>query len=170
MKISKDTPTQFVLTLTPWTPWIISIVAGAAFLSFAIFDPAAMPGWALLFFGLLGIAAPLGFLASHAKITADFDKIEGAVMISRFRPIGGMSRQIIPLDQIIEVNHIIKNDVDNTDYNSIELTLTREAAVRFNDGNEHTSLTTSPVQIDLEYFARALGAWLHVPVQYTRID
>lgn len=170
MRIEKNTPQEFTMKMTPWTPWVLAIVIGAAFVAFALFNPADMPGWTLLIFAGLGIAAPLGFLASHAAVTAEFDRREGAVLLSQFRPIGGMSRQVIPLDHILSVDHIVKNDVDNTNYNSIELVLSREASVRFNYGKDRMSLTTAPVQIDLAEPARALGAWLNVPVQHTRID
>ena len=160
MRIREDTTDRMVLTLTPWAPWIVSCVAGAAFVAFALFDPAGMPGWARAVFGGLGVIVPLGFLASHAVIRAEFSRSRGVVTITRSRPLGGTSRQVIPLDRIEAVEEVVERDVDNTSFHRIELVLGPDGRGHREVTPRRVPLTTAPISIDQSEAAHRVAVWL----------
>lgn len=162
MQVREENSEQIVLTLTPWAPWIVSVLAGAVFLAFAVLAPVEMPGWARAVFGGLGIVAPIGFLSTHATVRAVFSRSSGTASITRNRPIGGTSRQVIPLERIAAVEEIVETDADHTSFHRIELILRPPGAVRDGDGGTRVALTTAPISIDQAETARRLASWLGV--------
>lgn len=155
MRVREETPERIVLTLTPWGPWLVACATGAAFLSFALLDPAGLPGWARAVFAGLGLAAPVLFLAGHARVHAVFSRRAGTATITRRRPIGGTSRQVLPLDRIAAVAQKVRTDADCTTFHQIELVLSPRGT--------RVALSTGPLATDQSRTARRLAGWLGVP-------
>ncbi|MEL6768783.1 MAG: hypothetical protein AAFP17_16495 [Pseudomonadota bacterium] len=158
MKVLEESHDRLVLGFTPWGPWIVSCVAGVGFVAFALFAPIEMPPWARLVFGGLGVVAPIAFLASHAAVQIDFSRDAGMAKITRNRPIGGVSNEIIPLDRILEVEEVVTTDADDDTHRRIELIVADRAG-----HVERVALTTGPIATDQAKTAERLARWLGVP-------
>lgn len=160
LKIREENRQRLVLSFTPWAPWAAGCIGGAVFFGFAVFAPFDLPLWARMTFGALGIAAPMAFLASHAAVQAVFDRSKGEVTISRMRPLGGVSRELVPLRMIAAVEEVVETDVDNTSFHRIELVLGHQGGACRTSAGSRVHLTTGPVSIDQSEVTRRIARWL----------
>lgn len=138
----------------PWGPWLLSVTSGVIFVLIAALNLASMPLWARLIFLGLGVIAPLTFLSYNAAVRAVFDRPGGVVTITRTRPIGGTSEQVVPLTQIAAVDQIVQTDADGDQDFRFEPVLT---------GSKRVSISSGRYLCDQSEERRRLTLWLGLP-------
>ncbi|MEM6678554.1 MAG: hypothetical protein AAF675_11865 [Pseudomonadota bacterium] len=170
MRVREQSEDRLIVGFVPIGPWALSVIAGVAFIAFAIADPIDISLSAQWVFAGLGLLAPLAIFASHAAVTTTFDRPSGIVTLRQTRPIGGTREREIPLARIAGVEEVIRTDTNKTDHHRIELILAPQAAGSGVQGaqRERVALSTAPIAMDQSETTEAIAAWLGVPATSKR--